>query len=1381
MELAGADGVSIAASDREQYDFALRAGASLLGREQQSVLQIALASRSFSPAVELHRSLSLSGNVTGASHDAVDAAFVRVGEAVVTSVAQLNEVLSAAVAAASAGKSSANEILESDHVLRPERAVAAVLYGNLGSPSFEAFHRELANRTEVAFVLRHRPPVSSRRVRLSGFGVEMHLKSTEYKVVDDSAHQAASAASAASGDNLEPVPKGEVSGLGVRIAQTIASSPNPLEALQQLSQNFPLECHRYRNAKINGTFVNAVQANQQRMQPGHTAVLVNGRHVNVANVNFFELLDILSQEIRTSVSLTSIGGITTPVARAIVIRPTFQNQAAEPYFDVRSTHVRFLNNVETDPTTHGWPVTLRAFLRQQWPGMPFAVRRNALTAIAIVDLGVHDVVCSLAQVGQRMGLVATDDGQVHTLGAVRVGVVPVGKSERSNLVAKALASFAEPRAAMSFLNRLCGSNALRDDSAFEAGLEKAASTTIAKLGAVATGSTDAANKWCQKDFGVPLDSISKGGGFQLFVNGKFADADPTLGETLSQAIAEHTQQLQMFVYRGQLPDTIADIHEWFLLFFRASMSFSRFGLSSEAGGPVTPYVPLAASLPVKHEAIEVALSKLFFHGPCDPHCAVSHIAVVDLATPHGRKLLESATDRALEADGKVRVALIPLNRPALAKQVLSKWKAGRLEDIADLVAASTEHEDNGAQADADQSLLAQFARDVLKTSNAIVTNGRVMNIGSEELFSRIDFDSVEQAEVRKRAEHVAQTIATLNPGLTSETRSAAIMQASSVLAIEDTLKFPRYDIRTFAQPTLTIPSKSGKATLVIDALLDPLSEAGKKFGSILLNLIPMFDCEVNLVLNPLMSLEDLPLKQFYRYVAATSLSFRADGQIDEASRTTALFPNLPSQTLFSMSLDVPDSWLVDAVAAPHDLDNLRLADISDENVGALYELTHVTVEGNCKDTSPKRREVRGMQVQLESTTGARYESMVMETGGYFQIRATPGVWNISLLGRSAELFEISGETRVLVREFSSPSRALNVARKNGGSSEPLLASDPEADQKLQKYNMLRQRKGAEEAANSLASSGGSWFSGKSDDKAANENATVHVFSIASGHLYERFLSIMMYTTVRATKNPVKFWFLKQFLSPQFKRFLPVMAAKYGFEFELVTYKWPRWLRRQTEKQRHIWAYKILFLDVLFPSTVERFIFVDADQIVREDLAKLQALDLQGAPYAFTPFCSRSENRRLETKGFRFWETGYWKDTLQGLPYHISALFVVDLKRFRQMAAGDMLRGSYQQLSGDPNSLANLDQDLPNVLQSRISIFSLPEKWLWCETWCTDESFKSALSIDLCNNPQNKVPKLDNAKRIFPEWSSWDAELASLRRAVDAESHDADLQMLASMA
>ena len=41
-----------------------------------------------------------------------------------------------------------------------------------------------------------------------------------------------------------------------------------------------------------------------------------------------------------------------------------------------------------------------------------------------------------------------------------------------------------------------------------------------------------------------------------------------------------------------------------------------------------------------------------------------------------------------------------------------------------------------------------------------------------------------------------------------------------------------------------------------------------------------------------------------------------------------------------------------------------------------------------------------------------------------------------------------------------------------------------------------------------------------------------------------------------------------------------------------------------------------------------------------------------------------------------------------------------MQRFRRHAVGDQLRAVYDQLARDPNSLANLDQDLPNYAQVR---------------------------------------------------------------------------------
>lgn len=128
------------------------------------------------------------------------------------------------------------------------------------------------------------------------------------------------------------------------------------------------------------------------------------------------------------------------------------------------------------------------------------------------------------------------------------------------------------------------------------------------------------------------------------------------------------------------------------------------------------------------------------------------------------------------------------------------------------------------------------------------------------------------------------------------------------------------------------------------------------------------------------------------------------------------------------------------------------------------------------------------------------------------------------------------------------------------------------------------------------------------------------------------------------------------------------------------------------------------------------------------------------------------------EGFRFWKKGYWASHLAGRRYHISALYVVDLAKFRQIAAGDRLRGQYQGLSSDPNSLSNLDQDLPNNMIHQVRIKSLPQEWLWCETWCSDETKKEAKTIDLCNNPLTKEPKLDSAVRIIDEWTSYDQEI-----------------------
>ena len=109
----------------------------------------------------------------------------------------------------------------------------------------------------------------------------------------------------------------------------------------------------------------------------------------------------------------------------------------------------------------------------------------------------------------------------------------------------------------------------------------------------------------------------------------------------------------------------------------------------------------------------------------------------------------------------------------------------------------------------------------------------------------------------------------------------------------------------------------------------------------------------------------------------------------------------------------------------------------------------------------------------------------------------------------------------------------------------------------------------------------------------------------------------------ATSRPLKFWLLAEFLSPAFDA--PALAAALGVDIELLdSPPWPEFLTDDLDrskvgirgdKQRLIWAYKLLFLDALFLGRTDRVIFVDADQVVLGDLAELFDMDLRDAPYA----------------------------------------------------------------------------------------------------------------------------------------------------------------------
>jgi UDP-glucose:glycoprotein glucosyltransferase len=322
-----------------------------------------------------------------------------------------------------------------------------------------------------------------------------------------------------------------------------------------------------------------------------------------------------------------------------------------------------------------------------------------------------------------------------------------------------------------------------------------------------------------------------------------------------------------------------------------------------------------------------------------------------------------------------------------------------------------------------------------------------------------------------------------------------------------------------------------------------------------------------------------------------------------------------------------------------------------------------------------------------STAAVSSDTVVMGNLGYFQLKANPGVWHIELAagpasdnyelaptatstiatasttGNTAAAAAVAASTQqytAVVRDFVKRREALTVYKRAGaspstvGQQQQQQSAQPTAKESAATtdstatgsvYNtMLSTLSGVYNTVYSSASawlypgsstasttstdsaSGGSTITSASSSSASDSKLeTVHVFSLASGHLYERVLKVMMLSVSKRTSGPVKFWLLENYLTEELKSSVLALAAARGFEVALVSYKWPEWLPHQTEQQRIIWGFKILFLDVLFPLDVRKFIYVDADQVVRADLRELWDMDLQEKPYAFTPFCdSRQE-------------------------------------------------------------------------------------------------------------------------------------------------------------
>ncbi|KAI0266194.1 UDP-glucose:glycoprotein glucosyltransferase-domain-containing protein [Gloeopeniophorella convolvens] len=903
-----------------------------------------------------------------------------------------------------------------------------------------------------------------------------------------------------------------------------------------------------------------------------------------------------------------------------------------------------------------------------------------------------------------------------------------------------------------------------------------------------------------------------------FINGKYYVLDDNFLNPLQTNVGQALQHFQEKVYTGVLTDeNLEGIENYFYDLPTSMKRRNRHIVPSGISGVQI------VTLPDLHQQTGLRSSPASFVYPSSEQVPSSIYVVADLDTEEGLGIVQIALTFTASEYSRSRVTFV--HNPAssnddpgrltrasslfshlISKGLLSKVSASHLlealglgsepvgeQTVLDTIISLEDITGGVPLEDVDKNDYRQYVEigrlvaekaGLAPGASGLIINGRIVGPITAEEFNVEDFHLLQDYELGRRIQPVATALEQLVQDFASHDRATAANIISTTSSIISSLQVENpsengifnkgssartqsYSMLSSEHTAFTIGDNTTSLHRFA-VILDPLSEQAQRYTSLFkwLSHIPTVSVEFHLL--PAVYTE-LPLKRFYRYNLVPQLTF------DEAGYelpSQVVFHDLPVEPIYTLGLDEPSSWLVRPREALYDLDNVQLGVLSGDErqrgVEAIYELDYVIVGGHARESGTSAPP-RGVQLQLTASHGQPVDdTLVVANLGYLQFKATPGVYQLEIReGRGREVFTIesAGNEGWMSPTVDEAGSEVTVTSFEGVTLYPRLARLP--GQEL--VDVLETPVEDEEEPKGIVDDVFSRISSifKPKDKetsiSTQRHAEINIFTVASGLLYERFASIMILSVLRNTKHTVKFWFIENFLSPSFLEFIPQFAEEYGFKYELVTYKWPTWLRQQREKQRIIWAYKILFLDVLFPMDLDKVIFVDADQIVRADLKELIDLDLHGAPYGYTPM--GDDNTEME--GFRFWKTGYWRDFLRGRPYHISALYVVDLVRFRQMAAGDILRSHYQQLSADPNSLANLDQDLPNNLQMNVPIFSLHEDWLWCETWCSKDRLHRAKTIDLCQNPLTKEPKLARARQI-PEWEQYDSEIARFTRRLADE-------------
>ena len=293
------------------------------------------------------------------------------------------------------------EGLPFDRILGPSPASGlahSVLYADITSPLFAQFHQTVSSTARdgsTSYRIRYRPQASQVRkpLTVSGYGVELALKRTDYIVIDDrkaegdeqeegidpantrklngnmdgdmngDGQDAVLKAVDEDISDLKPLSGKELAGIGLKTATFIMASEKPFETLIKLSQDFPKFSLALSKRDVSQELIQEHRTNRDIFLPsGYNVIWMNGQQVQSREIDAFALLQQIRRE-RTIVGNIRALGFSGSEAVDLLSHPAVAESKSETgtqRYDYRDSIdggniIIWLNDLEKDKRYRSWP------------------------------------------------------------------------------------------------------------------------------------------------------------------------------------------------------------------------------------------------------------------------------------------------------------------------------------------------------------------------------------------------------------------------------------------------------------------------------------------------------------------------------------------------------------------------------------------------------------------------------------------------------------------------------------------------------------------------------------------------------------------------------------------------------------------------------------------------------------------------------------------------------------------------------------------------------------------------------------------------------------------------------------------------------------------